>query len=74
MAGQKTTRRRARRNSIVEQEAAEVRIVAHFELAAVELTVTDQTGRGYRTWIGYDIAPHVALRFCAATVRLLGGD
>jgi hypothetical protein len=74
MAEAKPTRHRARRNPIIELEAAEVRIVAHFELAAVELTVTDQNGRGYRTWIGFDIAPHCALRFCAATVRLLGGD
>ncbi len=72
MADQKGTRRaRRRKTAIVEIEAAEVRIVSHFELAALELTVTDQNGCGYRTWVGHDIAPHVALKLCAAVVRLL---
>jgi hypothetical protein len=74
MADAKPTRRRARRNPIREIEAAELRIVAHHVLNAVELTVVDQTGRGFRTWIGADLAPTAALRFCAATVRLIGGD
>jgi hypothetical protein len=74
MAEPKGTRRRARRKlpeGIVEIECAELRTVAHRELEAVELTVVDPNGNGYRTWIGADLAPHAALRFCAATVRLV---
>jgi hypothetical protein len=59
---------------ITEIECAELRTVARATLNAVELTVLDQTGRGFRTWIGADAAPSAALKFCAATVRLISGD
>jgi hypothetical protein len=35
------------------------------------LTVVDPNGRGYRTWIGGDLAPAAALRFVGATLRLI---
>ena len=60
--------------SITEIECAEIRTIAHQALNAVELTLTDQAGNGFRIWIGADLAPTAALRFCAATVRLIGGD
>jgi hypothetical protein len=59
---------------IVDLECGEIRFLAHRELEAVELTVTDPSGNGYRTWLGVDLAPTAALRFCAAVVRLIGGD
>jgi hypothetical protein len=51
-----------------------VQIVAHHALAAVELTVVDQEGRGYRTWVGADVAPAVALRFFGALIRLISPE
>jgi hypothetical protein len=63
----------ARLQSIVELECVGVGILAHSALNAVELTVTDPQGN-HRTWIGADLAPTVALRLCAAVVRLIGGD
>ncbi len=54
--------------------AAGSAFVAHTALNAVELTVVDPAGRGFRTWIGAAVAPSAALRFCAATVRLVEGD
>jgi hypothetical protein len=74
MAESKPRRPRAPRKPVKEIECAEARFVAHHALNAVELTVVDQTGRGFRTWIGADVAPHVALRFCAAVVHLISGD
>ena len=47
--------------------------MAHTTLNAVEWTVTDPEGRGFRTWVGADLAPRAALLFCAATVRLIEG-
>jgi hypothetical protein len=58
---------------IVEVECAELRTIAHTALNAVELTITAPDGNGYRTWIGADYAPRAALKFCAATVRLIDG-
>jgi hypothetical protein len=46
----------------------------HTALIAVELTVVYPAGRGFRTWIGADLAPRAALPFCAATVRLAEGE
>jgi hypothetical protein len=69
-----SARRKPREPAIVEIEAAELRTIAHHALNAVELTVVDPSGRGFRTWIGADLAPSAALRFCAAVVRLIGGD
>jgi hypothetical protein len=60
--------------AIVEIECAELRTIAHLGLNAVELTVVDPSGKGFRTWLGADLAPTAALRFCAAVVRLIGGD
>jgi hypothetical protein len=75
MATDDSKRRRAprkpRQPAIVEIEAAEFRTVAHHQLNAVELTVVDPNGRGYRTWIGGDLAPAAALRFVGATLRLI---
>jgi hypothetical protein len=59
--------------TITEIECGEIRFVAHRELEAIELTVVDPAGRGFRTWIGADLAPRAALLFCAATVRLAEG-
>jgi hypothetical protein len=58
--------------AITEIECAELRAIADGELNAVELTVLDPAGNGYRTWIGADRAPEAALRFVGATLRLLG--
>jgi hypothetical protein len=74
MGSRQPTRHRARHNPVSEIECAELHTVAHHTLHALELTVVDPEGRGFRTWIGADVAPHAALRFCAATVRLIGGD
>jgi hypothetical protein len=74
MAESKPRRPRAPRKPVKEIECAEARFVAHHALNAVELTVVDQTGRGYRTWIGADLAPHAALKFCGAVMRLTGAD
>jgi hypothetical protein len=71
MAGSKATRRGGRSNPIREIETAGVQIVAHHALNAVELTVVDEAGRGYRTWFGADAAPTVALRFFGAVMRLI---
>jgi hypothetical protein len=74
MAKPKPTRQRARRNPVREIECAELRIVAHHALNCIEMTLTDPAGRGYRTWIGADLAPHAALKFCGAVMRLTGAD
>ena len=74
MAEAKASRRRARRNPVVELECCELRILAHRELNAIELTVIDPAGKGYRTWIGADLAPSAALHFCGATMRLIEAD
>jgi hypothetical protein len=71
MAEAKTTRRRTRSKPVIELECSAFQVVAHHHLNAVELTVVDQDGRGFRTWVGADIAPTAALRFCAAVVRLV---
>ena len=57
-----------------EIEAVEIRFLAHGELNAVELTVLDQNGRGFRSWIGADRVSEAALRFVGATLRLLGAE
>ena len=51
-----------------------IAFVADRLLNAIELAVTDPAGNGYRTWIGAAVAPSAALRFCAATVRLIERD
>jgi hypothetical protein len=38
--------------AIVEIECAELRTIAHLGLNAVELTVVDPSGKGFRTWLG----------------------
>jgi hypothetical protein len=55
-------------------ERAQASTIARPELHATEVTVTDPAGRGYRTWIGADLAPTAALRLCATVVRLLGSN
>ena len=74
MATDHSSRRNPSDNPVVELECAEFRTVAHHALNAIELTVTDPAGNGYRIWIGADVAPAAALRFGAAVVRLIGDD
>ena len=45
MAKPKPTRQRAARNPVVELECCELRILAHRELNAIELTVIDPAGK-----------------------------
>ena len=56
---------------ITEIEAAAVGIRADVELDAIEFLVTDQDGFGFRTWLGRDQAPTLALQLMAATLRLV---
>ena len=75
MAKPKATRGRGcSKPGIVELECAGVQILAHHALNAVELTVVDQDGRGFRTWLGADVAPAVALRFFGAVMRLIAPE
>jgi hypothetical protein len=61
--------------NIVEIECAGIGVRADEALAAIEIWVTDQDGRGFRTLIGIDAAPTIVLKFGAAVLRLLhGGD
>jgi hypothetical protein len=56
--------------AIVEIEAVGIGIRADLALNAIEFWVTDQTGAGFRTWIGADRAAHVALQFAIAAADL----
>jgi hypothetical protein len=59
--------------NIVELECAGIGFLAHTTLNAIEMTVVAPDGSGFRTWIGADAAPTVALKFGAAVVRLVEG-
>ena len=59
--------------AIVDLECAGIGFRPDHDLNAIGIWVTASTGKGIRTWIGADAAPSAALRFCAATVRLVEG-
>jgi hypothetical protein len=58
--------------AITDLECGEARFVCHHELDAIEVTVTDPAGVGFRTWVGRDFAATAALHFVGAVMRLLG--
>jgi hypothetical protein len=78
MGSEKPTRRRARRNpsepSMIDLELGTIAFTAHRELEAVEMTVISPEGRGFKTWLGSDIAAVTALRFVGAVMRLISAD
>jgi len=58
--------------SIIDIEAAHVGVRPEFDLNAVELEVTDQEGKGFRTLLGWEQGMDLALRIAVAVTRLRG--
>jgi hypothetical protein len=58
--------------TITEIEAADVGVRPEFDLNAVELEVTDQDGKGFRTLLGWEQGLDLALRVAVAVTRLRG--
>jgi hypothetical protein len=58
--------------AITDIEAAHVGVRPEFDLNAVELEVTDQDGRGFRTLLGWEQGLDLALRVAVALTRLRG--
>jgi hypothetical protein len=59
-------------NPITDVEATNVDVRGDAGLNAVEMTVTDARGDGFRTYFGLDQALDVVLRVVAAVARLRG--
>jgi hypothetical protein len=58
--------------TITDIEAAHVGVRPEFDLNAVELEVTDQDGKGFRTLLGWEQGVDLALRVAVAMTRLRG--
>jgi hypothetical protein len=58
--------------AITDIEAAHVGVRPEFDLNAIELEVTDQGGKGFRTLLGWEQGMDVALRVAVAVTRLRG--
>jgi hypothetical protein len=59
-------------NPITDVEATNVAVHGNAGLNAVELTVTDAVGDGFRTLFGLDQAIDVAMRLIGSVARLRG--
>jgi hypothetical protein len=57
---------------ITDVEAAHVGVRPEFDLNAVELEVTDQDGKGFRSLLGWEQGIDLPLRVAVAVTRLRG--